>query len=181
MASTLKLTLTVAAYTRIDCVPGLVFPGPLALATVLFALHPLRVESVAWVAERKDVLSGFFFLLTLWIYTSFVEAKRVDRPISEARRATQANRKALRLYLFALATFALGLMSKPMLVTLPFILLLIDYWPFRRFEISNVLNLKSKSTLRTAALEKVPFLALALIDCWVTLAVQKSTGRNAGY
>jgi Flp pilus assembly protein TadD len=67
-------------------------------------------------------------------------------------------------------------MSKPMLVTLPFILLLIDYWPFRRFEISNVLNLKSKSTLRTVALEKVPFLALALIDCLVTLAVQKSTG-----
>jgi len=152
------------------------FSWPATLATVLFALHPLRVESVAWVAERKDVLSGFFFLLTLWIYTSFVEAKRVDRPISEARRATQANRKALRLYLFGLATFALGLMSKPMLVTLPFILLLIDYWPFRRFEISNVLNLKSKSTLRTVALEKVPFLALALIDCWVTLAVQKSTG-----
>jgi len=151
------------------------FSWPAILAAVLFALHPLRVESVAWVAERKDVLSGFFFLLTLWICTLFVEQKRLAAPTVERRGASQPHRKTIGLYLLALATFALGLMSKPMLVTLPFILLFIDYWPFRRFEISNGF-LRSVSTLRTVALEKAPFLALALIDCWVTVAVQRSTG-----
>ena len=78
----------------------------------VFAVHPLRVESVAWVAERKDVLSGLLFMLTLWLYARYAE-----RPASWGR------------YLLVLASFALGLMAKPILVTLPFVLLLLDYWP----------------------------------------------------
>ena len=93
--------------------------GTLAHAWVaaVFALHPLRVESVVWVAERKDVLSGLLFTLTLWLYARYVE-----RPASWGR------------YLLVVATFALGLTAKPMLVTLPFVLLLLDYWPLRRVE-----------------------------------------------
>ena len=81
----------------------------------MFAIHPLRVESVAWVAERKDVLSGLFFMLTLGAYVAYVR-----RPFSLAR------------YLTVVACFVLGLMAKPMLVTLPFVLLLLDYWPLGR-------------------------------------------------
>ena len=87
-----------------------------AIVAALFALHPLHVESVAWVAERKDVLSTFFWMLTIGAYCNYVE-----RPI-------------LRKYLPVLLFFVLGLMSKPMLVTLPFVLLLLDYWPLKRFE-----------------------------------------------
>jgi hypothetical protein len=82
----------------------------------LFALHPLRVESVAWVAERKDVLSTFFWILAMWAYLRYVERPNIDR------------------YLLALLFFALGLMSKPTVVTLPFVLLLLDYWPLGRFQ-----------------------------------------------
>ena len=82
----------------------------------VFAIHPLRVESVAWVAERKDVLSGCCFMLTLWCYARYAE-----RPASWGR------------YLLLVVSFALGLTAKPMLVTLPFVLLLLDYWPLARF------------------------------------------------
>jgi hypothetical protein len=83
--------------------------------SALFALHPLHVESVAWVSERKDVLSTFFWMLTMGAYCLYVERPRIQR------------------YLFVVLFFVLGLMSKPMLVTLPFILLLLDYWPLQRF------------------------------------------------
>ena len=89
---------------------------PSALVAFVFAIHPLRVESVAWAAERKDILSGLFFLLTLWAYTTYAR-----RPFS------------LRRYLAVAVLFALGLMAKPMLVTLPFVLLLLDYWPLAQF------------------------------------------------
>ena len=89
---------------------------PSAWVAAVFAIHPLRVESVAWVAERKDVLSGLFFMLTLWFY-----ARYAQRPASWTR------------YLLVLASFALGLTAKPMLVTLPLLLLLLDYWPLARF------------------------------------------------
>ena len=89
---------------------------PSAWVAAVFAIHPLRVESVAWVAERKDVLSGVLFTLTLWFYARYAE-----RPASWVR------------YLSVVATFALGLTAKPMLVTLPFVLLLLDYWPLGRF------------------------------------------------
>jgi Flp pilus assembly protein TadD len=87
-----------------------------SFVAALFALHPLHVESVAWVAERKDVLSTFFWMLTMWTYVRYAERPRLNR------------------YLLVLLSFALGLMSKPMLVTLPFVLLLLDYWPLGRFQ-----------------------------------------------
>jgi len=90
-----------------------------AFVAVLFAIHPLHVESVAWVAERKDVLSGFFWMLTLGAYAFYVE------------------RPGLQRYLTVLLSFALGLMAKPMLVTLPFALLLLDYWPLQRFALKR--------------------------------------------
>jgi Flp pilus assembly protein TadD len=140
---------------------------PSLLATLLFALHPLRVESVAWVAERKDVLSGFFFLLTLWFYTRFVQKQ-------SPHKSVRASHQRFNFYLLSLAAFALGLMCKPMLVTVPFVLLLLDYWPFRRFNVSvqrfEISNLKSQ------IIEKSPFLLLSLIDCFITLGVQKSVG-----
>ncbi len=86
-----------------------------AFVAAIFAIHPLRVESVAWISERKDVLSGFFFMLTLGAYLRYVQ------PAGSAGR-----------YLAVMLLFALGLMSKPMLVTLPFVLLLLDYWPLKR-------------------------------------------------
>ena len=114
-----------------------------ALVAALFALHPLHVESVAWVSERKDVLSAFFFLLTLWAYARYAETKsesRRSKPesgISEASLDTRSARHASigpGSSIFShCCCFALGLMSKPMLVTLPFVLLLLDYWPLGRF------------------------------------------------
>ena len=87
---------------------------PSALVAALFAVHPLHVESVAWIAERKDVLSTLFWMLTLWGYVRYVEKPGMVR------------------YLVVAVALALGLMAKPMLVTLPFVLLLLDYWPLRR-------------------------------------------------
>src|ERR1043165_2106856 len=86
-----------------------------ALVAALFALHPLHVESVAWIAERKDVLSGFFFMLTLAAYGRYARCPSVTS------------------YLLVALVFAFGLMAKPMLVTLPFVLLLLDYWPLERW------------------------------------------------
>ncbi|HTV42919.1 MAG TPA: tetratricopeptide repeat protein [Candidatus Sulfotelmatobacter sp.] len=126
---------------------------PCALVAALFALHPLHVESVAWIAERKDVLSGFFGLLTLWCYRQYV----VD---------SESGRKASWVfYVLSLVMFSLGLMSKSMLVTLPFVMLLLDFWPLQRF---NVL------TFQRLCLEKAPFLALAAIFSVITYLVQKS-------
>ncbi len=112
----------------------------------LFAWHPLHVESVAWVAERKDVLSAFFFLLTLWAYATAVTGQRrqVTRSDGEelsqitnhesriTNQASAVTRHASPWYWLALLFFALGLMAKPMLVTLPFVLLLLDFWPLKR-------------------------------------------------
>jgi len=130
-----------------------------AFVAAVFAIHPLHVESVAWVAERKDVLSAVFFMLTLVAYVRYVEAKSVAR------------------YLLVTLIFAFGLMSKPMIVTLPFVLLLLDYWPLRRFETRSSTRSKSKIInwldgqpipLRLF-LEKIPLLALSLASCAVTL------------
>src|SRR6478672_2307518 len=90
---------------------------PSAFVTAVFAIHPLRVSSVAWVAERKDVLSGVFFMLSLWAYARYVRNKGLS----------------VGPYVRTLVFFALGLMCKPTLVTLPFVLLLLDFWPLRRF------------------------------------------------
>jgi tetratricopeptide (TPR) repeat protein len=113
----------------------------------LFAIHPLRVESVAWIAERKDVLSGFFFMLTLLAYVRYVEKQTIAR------------------YLTMSILFALGLMSKPMLVTVPFVLLLLDYWPLERSK-------KSEVRIKKLVVEKIPLLALSAASCLATIWAQ---------
>ena len=124
---------------------------PSALVAALFAWHPLHVESVAWISERKDVLSAFFALLALLSYVKFVK--------ENSRRS----------YWLALLFFALGLMSKPMLVTLPFVLLLLDYWPLQRFKVPG-----SGFKIQNLVLEKIPFFLLTAISCVVTVLAQRS-------
>ena len=127
---------------------------PSALAAALFALHPLHVESVAWVAERKDVLSTLFWMLALWAYVRHAE----ECAIHYSRFTIH--------YSLALCFFALGLMAKQMLVTLPFILLLLDYWPLQRF----------RRPIRRLVAEKAPFFILAAAGCVVAFLVQKQAG-----
>ena len=130
-----------------------------ACVATLFALHPLHVESVAWVAERKDVLSTFLWMVTLGAYMAWVK-------------------KGGRLrYLATMVFFALGLMAKPMLVTVPFLLLLLDYWPLRRLqgERSEVLGNKKTNWLMLVW-EKTPLFILAAISCFITYLVQRKWG-----
>lgn len=121
---------------------------PSALAAVIFAVHPLRVESVAWVTERKDVLSGLMFALTLAAYSTYVR-----RPASLGR------------YLVVLVCFLLGLAAKPMAVTLPFLLLLLDYWPLGRLSEATPCRPARNSTPIRLVLEKVPLLLVAFAFC----------------
>ena len=164
-----------------------------AFVAALFALHPLHVESVAWVAERKDVLSTFFWMLTMGAYVLYTE------------------RPGIKIYLITVLLFALGLMAKPMLVTLPFVLLLLDYWPLGRFHIRHVDDsqhiddVSTKDTRRKKGKprhgaenvvqadknttsnyrwslvlpllrEKIPFLILAAVSSIVTFSVQQGGG-----
>ncbi len=126
-----------------------------AFVAAVFAVHPLHVESVAWVAERKDVLSGLFFMLTVWAYARYAQ------PAGGRRLKTKI------WYGLALVFFTFGLMSKPMLVTLPFVLLLLDYWPLKRVESPG-----SVFRARSLILEKVPFLLLAGADCMAAILFQ---------
>ncbi|MFN8589345.1 MAG: tetratricopeptide repeat protein [Candidatus Eisenbacteria bacterium] len=126
------------------------------VVAALFALHPLRVESVAWVSERKDVLSAVWFMLTLWCWTLWTEAP-------SARR-----------YAATALALALGLASKPMLVTTPFVLLLLDAWPLARLKLEPV-SLRD-GTLAARLREKWPLFALALVFAVLTFAVQRATG-----
>ena len=139
-----------------------------AFVAALFALHPLHVESVAWVAERKDVLSTFFWALTIGAYVRYSE------------------RPGLARYLLVTVLFGLGLMAKPMLVTLPFLLLLLDFWPLRRASAGPLIlgpnreGLENLTGARAASwprlvLEKVPLLGLALASSVVTLWAQSGT------
>lgn len=124
-----------------------------AFVAASFALHPLNVESVAWVTERKDVLSTLFWILTLWAYARYVERKGIAR------------------YLLLVFFFVSGLLSKPMLVTLPFVLLLLDYWPLKRLSIGN-----SKQVWPLIS-EKVPLFALAAaISVSTYLSLQRAGG-----
>jgi tetratricopeptide (TPR) repeat protein len=157
-----------------------------ALVAALFALHPTHIQSVAWISERKDVLSGFFMMLTLWAYTRYVEKSKVQSPKSKV------------FYGLALGFFALGLMSKPMLVTLPVILLLLDFWPLGR--VGRLLGASARqasdqpsprlrpagkwrvtrfglpvpqpSTFNHLLFEKLPFVALSLASSVVTFCAQ---------
>ena len=146
--------------------------GRSAFVAAVFALHPLRVESVAWVTERKDVLSGLFFLLTLWAYVRYVQKSTVPAAASTFQRFTL---HASRYYCLAVLFFALGLLAKTMLVTVPFVLLLLDYWPLKR---SNAPTLQrfNASTLKRLLVEKIPFFALSALACVATFVVQQQGG-----
>ena len=154
------------------------------LVAALFALHPLHVESVAWVSERKDVLSTFFWLLTMGGYVRYVE------------------RPGKIKFFIPLLFFALGLMAKPMLVTLPFVLLLMDYWPLGRlggavmplggkdvsdrsddphpaFLIEQPATGGQHALILRLVIEKIPFFALSAASCWLTIHAQKGKGAVA--
>jgi protein O-mannosyl-transferase len=130
-----------------------------AFVAAVFAIHPLRVESVAWVSERKDVLSGLFFMLTLFFYTRFAQATLSRTRNPNARPGENGSGiwgLGSRDYWLAVVFFALGLLSKSMLVTLPFVLLLLDWWPLKRFTIYDL-----RFTISNLVGEKVPFFLLS--------------------
>ena len=133
-----------------------------ALVAALFALHPLHVESVAWVSERKDVLSTLFFLLTLWAYARYTGKSQAQQPGSKF------------WYAVTLVCFALGLLSKPMLVTLPCVLLLLDFWPLRRLDWPGPCQ-----KLRPLLVEKLPFLLLTVAACVITYRIQSEAGATS--
>ena len=141
---------------------------PSALIAGLFAWHPLHVESVAWISERKDVLSTFFALLTLLAYVRY--AKSVTGDAGQVTRVQSAGTLSPAIrhpsLLLALLFFALGLLAKPMLVTLPFVLLLLDFWPLKRFSLF--------AFHFSLLLEKIPFFALAAASCLITFLAQKN-------
>ncbi len=143
---------------------------PSAFVAALFALHPLHVESVAWVTERKDVLSTFFWILTMAAYLRYVKHPGTAR------------------YLLTLLTFALGIMAKSMLVTLPFVLLLLDYWPLARIPSGQAVVKTGKQNEKHMDIhfhklilyhliwEKTPFFALSAVSSVVTFFAQRSGG-----
>ena len=145
-----------------------------AFVAALFALHPLHVESVVWISERKDVLSTLFWLLTMLWYLRYVERTSKGR------------------YLLVLLAFSVGLMFKPMLVTLPFVLLLLDYWPLGRFDFVRDVEGDGRGGEKTAntrfqwpvfyrlVLEKVPFFIISVISSVVTFLIEKYGGTMAG-
>jgi tetratricopeptide (TPR) repeat protein len=150
-----------------------------AFVAAVFAWHPLHVESVAWVSERKDVLSTLFWLLTMWAYARYSEQENRKARGGLALAKTQSQKPNLAaqnsrasfsrlpssvFYLLAVFLFALGLMSKPMLVTLPFVLLLLDYWPLQR-----------TASLSSRVLEKLPFLTLSLAACVLAFWAQNKS------
>ena len=132
------------------------------VVAAFFALHPLHVESVAWVAERKDLLSTFFGLLVLWSYRRYVENPGVGR------------------YVPVLLFFLLGLMSKPMMVTLPFVLLLLDYWPLQRLDFGTAKKTEPLAKQGSAGwflvVEKLPLFVIAAASCFITVYAQRAGG-----
>jgi Flp pilus assembly protein TadD len=134
---------------------------PSAFVAAVFAIHPLRVESVAWVTERKDVLSGLFFVLTLGAYVRYTR-----NSFSPVR------------YLTVIVLFALGLLSKPSLVTLPFLLLLLDYWPLARMQ--PAVPRSTFKVLRPLIIEKIPLFLLSTASCVVTILTQQSSLAQVG-
>jgi protein O-mannosyl-transferase len=130
--------------------------GPSAFVAALFAAHPLHVESVAWVSERKDVLSTLFWMLTVWAYLWYLRSRRLGR------------------YCVMAALFVLGLMAKPMLVTLPFVLLLLDVWPLGRLTFGT-----KRSRAVELVREKLPLIALAAASSIITFVVQRRGGAVA--
>jgi Flp pilus assembly protein TadD len=135
---------------------------PSAFVAAAFALHPMHVESVAWIAERKDVLSTLFWLLTLAAYVSYVKRPSIFR------------------YLISLVLFAIGLMAKPMLITLPFVLLLLDYWPLERFAAPRAVKtaaiLDRRRILYRIIIEKIPFFVFSAVFSIITFLTQQAVG-----
>ena len=136
-----------------------------AFVAALFALHPLHVESVAWISERKDVLSTFFGLLSIAAYYNYVK------------------KSSVKYYILVIVLLSLGLMAKPMLVTIPFVLLLLDFWPLKRFQLQRNFHLVPENKYSDATrknnqiiLEKIPFLFPVVISSIVTFFAQKSEG-----
>jgi tetratricopeptide (TPR) repeat protein len=168
MSVAIHVAATLALFLVLNSMTGALWRS--ALVAAFFALHPLHVESVAWIAERKDVLSGLFFILTLGAYTGYCRNSSVSR------------------YLLALGLFALALMSKPVAVTLPFVLLLLDYWPLRRFTGPSIADEGSRSnsppsfqtkTALRLVFEKLPFFLLAMGLSIITFHSQKTIGATA--
>ena len=138
------------------------------MVAALFALHPVNVESVAWIAERKNLLSMMFFLLTLGAYRWYTERPKEDR------------------YLLVATLFALGLMAKPQVITLPFVLLLWDYWPLQRFSfgsapVENASSAIPCRSLKLLILEKVPLLFLCLLSALMTIRAQAGGGATSAF
>ncbi len=163
-------------FTLLNRVTGAAWRSGVVAA--LFALHPLHVESVAWIAERKDVLSGCFFMLTLFAYARYAEeASAFEGETVRPAPGKSEGRTAARgrfWYVLALVLFAFGLMSKPMLVTLPFVLLLLDYWPVQRLGAENQGG--KVTTLLPFLVEKLPFFALSAGSAVVTFLAQQHGG-----
>ena len=145
---------------------------PAAFIAALFGWHPVHVESVAWISERKDVLSTFFALLALLSYAWHVTGDKWQVTGKESAPAAIVSPVTCHLspfYWLSLVFFTLGLLAKPMLVTLPFVMLLLDFWPLQRvtndkWRVTSVLQLVK---------EKIPFFALAAISCAVTFLAQQ--------
>jgi len=136
-----------------------------AFVAALFAVHPLHVESVAWVSERKDVLSTFFGLLMIGAYYHYIKTPHFKN------------------YLLVIIFFSLGLLAKPMVVTFPFVLLLLDFWPLKRIRLKNNYDLKSESSTYYGSkinfqliVEKIPLFILAVIQCTLTFIIQRRDG-----
>lgn len=161
---------------------------PAAFIAALFAVHPLHVESVAWIAERKDVLSAFFGLLSLLCYARYARDLAASTSSVPDRRSSLFRSPSSRFYWFALFFFACSLMSKPMLVTLPCLMLLLDYWPLRRFKEEresgatrdriSAMDSPAEAESRAGGtpgwvlMEKIPFFALTIASCIVTYIAQ---------
>jgi Tfp pilus assembly protein PilF len=131
---------------------------PSALVAALFAVHPVHVESVAWVSERKDVLSTLFWLLTMWAYARYAARRSVSR------------------YAWVLLFFALGLMSKSMLVTLPFVLLLLDFWPLGRFGFEQLSRGEGRRAAVGLIFEKLPLFFVTVVSSAVAFYFQRGAG-----
>ena len=131
-----------------------------ATTGLLFGLHPIHVESVAWVSERKDLLCAFFFLLSVMMYTRYITP-----PASPPSLNLRGGRGS---YLISLAFFTLALLSKPMAVSLPLVLLILDWYPFER--------ITTFKTFKTAFIEKLPFFVLSLVSSLLTILAQKTGG-----
>jgi Tfp pilus assembly protein PilF len=137
-----------------------------AITGLLFGLHPLHVESVAWVSERKDLLCALFFMLSVMMYTRYVTPPIL--PLNKGRREEGLKGVTGKWYFLSLVFFVLALLSKPMAVTLPIVLLILDWYPFGR--------VRSHRTFRAAFLEKLPFVALILAAAVLTVLAQRAGG-----